>query len=238
MAQDSAVSSTKQKSSRKSVIQRINDWLVSKVTKNKKYASVSYRYLCKQIERDLKAQESEANVIAVTFVSSIKPATELCMFLGFSLASELGGRIILVETLMKQKEGSLQDKLACEPQQNGFLQLASRAANTDNLSSLITKTAVETIDFLPSGANENTSSLILQKDAIDDLFATLRNDYDYIVLLQDDIRLDTRYLAVSGMANINLLLVEENRSFMHDVQESKQRFAEREVENLRLVMTT
>lgn len=237
MSKESAAAPSNKKS-KKSFIQGLNDWLVSKVTKDKKYASVSYRYLCKSIETELRGHENNTKLLAVTFVDHISPATELSMFLGFSLASELEAKVLLIETLIKPKESSLQDKLSPSHCDNGFLQLVSSELGIDAIDTVITNTAIKGVDFLPSGASDKSSSTILKKDQLNQLIEKLSESYDYLVFLQDDIRSDTRYMMVSSAVHLNFLVLEENRSFLHDVKECEKRFKESELNNLRLIITT
>tara|TARA_Y100001001_G_C7934399_1_gene283246 strand:- start:245 stop:931 length:687 start_codon:yes stop_codon:yes gene_type:complete len=217
-------------------IEQFNSFLVHKLTGKPKYASVSYRYMCKSIQRELKHVDPErAKMLALSSMPTPVFAVNLALFLGFSLASELNAKVLLIDSVVRQSDDTLSDKLGLNSEK-GFFQLCTQA-DTDALS-LCQNTEVASVDVLPSGQFEFANAVILDHRLLDLQLAALSNHYDYLIFTQGDIREDTRYMAISERVDLNLLVVEENRSFMHDIDELHRLFRDSELDNLKLVMTT
>ncbi|TPV55454.1 hypothetical protein FJ444_17305 [Aestuariibacter sp. GS-14] len=217
-------------------IERLNSFLVHKLTGKPKYASVSYRYMCKSIQRELKhVSLDRAKMLALSGMPTPAFAVNLALFLGFSLASELNARVLLIDSVVRHPDDTLSDKLGLIGEK-GFFQLCTQS-EIEALS-LCKNTQVKSVDVLPSGQFEFASAVILDHGLLDQQISKLSQHYDYLIFTQGDIREDTRYMAISERVDLNLLVVEENRSFMHDIDELYRLFRDSELDNLKLVMTT
>jgi len=198
------------------------------------YPSLRYRYFCKLLEQDFKDKEG-AILIAISPICKRNAARDLLLFLGYSLSNELGARVLLVDTVFEDGKDSLSARLNAKSK-DGFLQLMS--SDSSSLDETIVKTAVKNVFFLPSGANEETVRLVMEPAKLAKACRELELFVDYVIFLQDDLRIDTRYINLSNLVDLNLLLVQENATLLSDIDECQKLYDDNNISAYKLLMTT
>ena len=192
-------------------------------------ASLSYRFLARQIHADLHHREGVVIVVS----SSVPPASsnEMVLLFSHALAEELSARSLVVDaTFGADGIGAALDH-SSEP---GFQELVYQ--NEHNAIDLIRPTARKDIAILPAGRTGLRRVTPVDANRIEAFYEQLRGRYDYIVVQQGPATDDTRYLGFAAAADLVLLLVEEAVTPVSDLDRSLEVFGNHQISNVRLVL--
>lgn len=213
---------------------KLYNFINKKILGKSSYPSLKYRYFCKLLEKDFQNRDG-ATLIAVSPICKRSAARDLLLFLGYSLSNELNARVLLVDTVFENGSDSLSARLNSKSR-DGFLQFIS--SDDRSLDDMIEKTAIKNVFFLPSGANEETVRLIMEPEKLAKACRELALFVDYVIFLQGDLRVDTRYISLSYLVDLNLLLVEENATLLSDIDECQKLYDDNNISDYKLLMTT
>ncbi|MEM7363052.1 MAG: hypothetical protein AAF525_03455 [Pseudomonadota bacterium] len=213
-------------------VQNVWERMKRRLLGQRRHASLSYRYFCKLLEREFSDME-RGTTLAISSLCREKQATNLILFLGYSLASELNARVLLVDTSLRG-EHSMSSLLGAD-QTGGYLQLISGDEVSDP-QQYIRATEVGGVSLLPSGLTGQSWRTIIDQKRLAGLLGDLSERFDFVIFQQGDISSDTRYMLLSEKADMNFCLVEENRTLMSDLDSCERLYRENQIEDLKLLL--
>ena len=209
--------------------------LINKILFRKpSYPSLRYRYFCKLLEKDF-VDTKGATLLAVSPICKPKFAINFALFLGYSLSNELNARVMLVDTNFSMSRNSLTARLNARNRE-GFFQLVQ--GESDSLVDKVLETSVKNVFLLPSGANKATVRSVIDHDRLAQICEEAKTMVDYVIFVQDDIRADTRYVSLSYLINMNLLLIQKNSTLLSDIDECQKLYQDNDINQYKLIMTS
>ena len=193
-------------------------------------ASKSYRYLSRQIALDL-ANITEGKLIIFSSATNISTSSEILLMLGHFLQDELASRILIIDATFR-KSGLT--KLLSLDDQCGFTNILSN--NDDGIDS-VTHTLKNNISFIAVGDLSKHHLPYASEGHIKSFLDKFKQQYDYTIIQQDDIRMDTRYLPFAKSADLVLLHLEERITPVAIFDEIKQVFLDHKISNVKYIVS-
>src|SRR5262249_49763588 len=148
-----------------------------------------------------------------------------------AMVAELGSRILVVD-------GSLGDAVvsallghACDAGLIDFIHDYDRS-----VMDLIKATARQNICILPAGRPRSGDLQPIEASRVVSLYTQVRNRFDYILVQQGPITLDTRYLVFAAKADLVLVLVEEGVTQLSELDRCLDTFSSHQIADVRLVL--
>ena len=129
-----------------------------------------------------------------------------------------GKRILLIDADMRK--GKLDKHLCCSGDQGLSGYLSGQAA----LSSIVLKTDLDGLDFIPKGIVPPNPSEILMHSRLAQLFATLENQYDLIIVDTPPLLAVTDAAIIGAYAGTTMLVTRFNETTLKELEITAQRF--------------
>ncbi len=221
-------------------MRQLAGWLRDLVTRfrvraqkgNPAIASLSYRYLARQIDSDLPVTEG-GRVIIFSSPAAMELSNEAMRMLAYFMCDELGCRILLIDGTFDE-EGI--GWALGHPAGPGFLDVLY---GTDRrVKDVVQPTSHANIWVMPAGRSPAAVLQPIAPGQISEPLAEARAAYDYVIIQQRSICDDSRYLVFAGKADLTLLLVEEGGTPVTDLERCMEVYRNHEITNVRLIMTT
>jgi Mrp family chromosome partitioning ATPase len=194
-------------------------------------ASRSYRYLARQLESDLPARDG-GHVVVLSGVCSAPVTVETALMLATALTDELNCTVLLIDEGLN--EGGLAERLGLG-ELTGWRDLLphpDRAA-----LHTVVHCGYPGLALLPAGAAADRKQPPASAERISALLDALRGSFDYLLLVQGPVTADSRHLVPATLADLVLLLVEENRTPLEALDACRQVFSDRGVDGVRLLLS-
>ncbi|MET0362499.1 MAG: hypothetical protein ABW048_12205, partial [Sphingobium sp.] len=153
---------------------------------------------------------------------------ETVLLLSAMMQDELGGRVLLIDATLR--DGGIGALLGAQGQP-GLSE--ARADDLQSLAALIRPLHRQSLFLLGAGLVPAASRAADMAGIV----STLAQDFDHIVIQQQAITADTRYLAMAGQADLVLLLAEEGRSRMAALTLCRDTFHANGIDNVGLILT-
>lgn len=198
----------------------------------RKPASRSYRYLARQLESDLPVREG-GHVIVLSGACAAPVTVETALMLATALTDELNCTVLLIDEGLN--EGGLAERLGLG-QLSGWRDLMEhpdRAAIHQ-----VVHCGHPGLALLPAGQAGSERRPPASAERIGALLHGLRDSFDYILLVQGPVTADSRHLVPALLAELVLLLVEENETRFEALDACRQVFRDRGVEDVRLLLSS
>jgi Mrp family chromosome partitioning ATPase len=193
-------------------------------------AALSYRFLARQIDVDLPHTEAGRTIL----ISSSVPqgsSNEAVLMFAHAMVAELGSQILVVDgTLGDDAVGDLLGH-AGEVGLIDFIHGRDRS-----VADLIKPTTRQNICVLPAGRPRSGDLQPMEAARVVALYTELRNRFDYILVQQGPIILDTRYLVFAAKADLVLVLVEEGVTHLSELDRCLDTFSSHQIAEVRLVL--
>ena len=216
---------------------RLKNWLEDQLhlrqPKDKtQNASLSYRFLARQIKADLQHKEG-GKVILVSSPLPLDLNNESMMMLSCFIGDELGCRLLMVDATLR--EGGVGTALGHE----GAPGMLDVMYGSDyRLRDVILSTVRRDISLIPMGRPSKNHRASLTPSRLAEFFAEARREFDYVLVQQAAVSDDTRYLLFVGEADLTLILVAEGNTLVDELGKCMAVFRDHEVSNVRVVLTT
>ncbi len=195
-------------------------------------ATRSYRYMSRLLERELKGHERGVNLV---FSSPDDEAvtSDAVLMLGFCLQSELGCRVLIIDTTLKRGVDSISKRFGIE-ESTGYAEML--AADKKSLSETVQSSGRVGVDLLARGCLDTLGLAALERESIRAFLDMVASAYDYILIQQGGALTDTRYLLVNALADVVFLVAEENKTMMNAIDDDQRLLADNGVENVRILL--
>jgi tyrosine-protein kinase Etk/Wzc len=118
------------------------------------------------------------------------------------------------------RKGKLDKHLCCSGDQGLSGYLSGQAA----LSSIVLKTDLDGLDFIPKGIVPPNPSEILMHSRLAQLFATLENQYDLIIVDTPPLLAVTDAAIIGAYAGTTMLVTRFNETTLKELEITAQRF--------------
>lgn len=193
-------------------------------------ASRSYRYLAQQLMVDFPPSD-RAPIILVS--AACTPATEVSatMLLAAMMQDEMGGRLLIVDATLR--EGGIGDALG-HADAPGFLDLL--ADSVQDPLDLARPSGREHIWVIPAGRAGSRAPHGPDAAHISQIFDAWARVYEHVIVVQQAITTDTRYLPIARAATVVLMMVEEAESRMADITRCTEALSAHGVADVRIVL--
>jgi hypothetical protein len=196
-------------------------------------ASRAYRYMARLIHLEFGA---DANGVCLAFTSpdSDQASTDALLMLAYCLHSELDSRVLIVDARLKDQAEGVTGRLGLL-HAPGFAELLLERA--PELKDLIQSSALEGVDVLPAGDPGGGRATPMDREKLQQLLALARDSYDHVLMQVGSPARDTRALMTAAEAKVVFLLVEENQTFMKNLDECRKILLSNGLEDIRVVVT-
>ncbi len=196
-----------------------------------KPASRSYRYLARQLEGDLPARQ-DGHVIVLSGACAAPVTVETALMLATALADELACTVLLIDEGLN--EGGLAERL-------GLGQLAGwrdllRHPDRAALHCVV-HCGHPGLALLPAGEAPVEKRPPASAERIGGLFDELRGSFDYILLVQGPVTADSRHLVPAALAELVLLIAEENETRFEMLDACRRAFDDHGIGDVRLLLS-
>ncbi|HEY1384572.1 MAG TPA: hypothetical protein VGF43_13200 [Dongiaceae bacterium] len=193
-------------------------------------AVLSYRFLARQIDVDLPHTGGGRTILISSSVPQASSNEAVLMF-AHAMVAELGSQILVVD-------GTLGDAAVGD-----LLGHAGDAGLIDfihdhdrSVADLIKPTSRRNICILPAGRPRSGDLQPMEAARVVSLYTQARNRFDYILIQQGPIILDTRYLIFAAKADLVLVLVEEGVTHLSELDRCLDTFSSHQIADVRLVL--
>ena len=196
----------------------------------RKPASISYRYLSRQLAARFTSNE-RAPCIVFSSADSLETSCDVVMMIAHYLHDELEARVLLVDGSLTS--GGVSDRLGYADKA-GLIDYFCESG--DNLDGHFQPTANPGVFVLPAGRVPNKGRPVVRTGAVKSLLDDLSARFDYILIQQGSITLDTRYMVFAQQADYVLLYTEEGGTLVSEYEASQKIFRDYNIENIGFVM--
>ena len=189
------------------------DRLRGVVLRNPEPASRSYRYMARLIELEFQHQE-RGLCIGVSSPDGNRYSTEAMLMLAYCLQSELGSRVLVVDSRPVTGPEGITERLGLG-ETPGFVDALKMGPGA--IADSAVPSAISGVDVMPNGSQALANTF----QGRDDLAAFVRGcaeRYDHVLLQVGPVVKDTRNVLVATAADVVLLIARENKSMMADLK--------------------
>lgn len=195
-------------------------------------ASLSFRHMSRLIDLEFDRRERGA-CLAFASPDSDDAGAGALLMLAYCLRSELQGRVLLVDSRLKDKSGGITGRLGLA-HQPGFAEIVRDGFG--GREDLVHATAVAGVDVLPAG-DPAGRAIPLDRDNLRGLLAAARSRYDHVLVQVASPLRDTRAVMTALEADAVFLLAEENRTFVKTLDECRKVLVDNGAGDVRVVVT-
>jgi succinoglycan biosynthesis transport protein ExoP len=198
--------------------------------RQRSHASTGFRFLAQRIGADYPPNESGR---LITLSSLVDPdvACDTTLMLAWYIVEELRRDVLVIDGGFADSAFSRRLGFEDGP---GLTELLRGKAELDD----VLQSARDRVWILPAGTHPPGVAANFPAERISEVLNQARERFAYVLLEHGPIRSDTRYLAFAAEADLVLLLAEEGRTRMSDIEESQSLFGEHRITDVRLLLAT
>lgn len=207
------------------------DWirhLTDDITRRKP-ASISYRYLARELSERFAGYESTPRIV-FSCADSLEASSEVLILVAHFLQDEIGGKVLLVDQTFRS--GGVSDRFGYTGEA-GLAECLFESGHS--VTNYIKTTADPGVFVLPAGRVTGQGNRLLNTQSAMSLLDEL-NQFDYVLMQQGSITMDTRYLDFAQLADLVLLCVEEGKTLVSEFEACQKIFRDYKVQELGLIM--
>lgn len=205
---------------------------VLKRSTNPVVASKSYRYLARQVALDLAEIESGKSIV-FSSVTDINTNSEILLMFSHFLQDELTSRVLIIDATFKT---SGLTRLLNLKECPGIIDVLSNEGDNRSIDSVI-HPLKENIAFIAAGNVTKQKLPYISIKQIKPLIDKLKQEYEYVIIQQDNIRLDTRYLPFAKSADLVLLHIEERNTPISSFDSAKELFFDHQITKVKYILS-
>jgi len=200
--------------------------------KNPAFASKSYRFLARQIALDM-SDHDQGKLIVFSSATDMDTSSEILLMFAHFLKDELVSKVLIVDATLN--DTGLTNLLGMT-ERPGIIDVASVGDSFENIDGITVRLG-ENISFLATGTVPKQRLPYLTESQADALIEELKEDYDYVIVQQDNICSDTRYHPIAQRADLVLLHLEEQATSLTSFDEIKEVFMNYNISNVKYIMS-
>jgi len=202
--------------------------LIARLT-YRRYASISYRYLARDLYDQFAEHEGTPRIV-FSCADSLQACSETLILIAHYLQEEVGGNVLLIDQTFKA--GGVSDRFGY----NGAAGLADCLFESGHLAEeYVQSTADPGVFIMPAGSATGQGTGPLKADSVRALLEKF-DHFDYVFMQQGSITMDTRYLEFARAADLVLLVVEEGKTAVAEFEECQNLFRDYQVKEMGVVM--
>ncbi len=171
----------------------------------KKYASISYRYLARELA-DRFAHHTGAPRIVFSCLDSLEASTDVLLMIAHFIQDETGGQVLLVDHSLRN--GGVSSRFG-HSSAAGFSECLYESGHS--VQDYFKSTDHPGVFVLPAGKIFGRGLCSFESQSVTALLNEF-NQFDYVLIQQGSITTDTRYLDFARLADLVLLVVEEGNT--------------------------
>jgi len=199
-------------------------------SKGREPATRSFRYLARLIEADFQHKENGTSIV-LTSPEQLQFTTDALLMLGFSLQKELDGKVLIIDSTLR--DDGISTRLG-NKNHPGFIELLEN--NPSQLDRYTVETALSNIKLLPSGKLSDNPTFNVNRGKLKQLLEVSIEKYDYVLMEQGSILKDTRYLMANEFVDVSFILVRENSTLLSSHDDFKKLFNNYQISNFRVIL--
>ena len=192
--------------------------------------ALTYEFLVHQLDKDL-AADGATKIVLISPTAPPQAGNDATLMLSQALASELGARVVMVDGVFGSSAISSDLGLYNRP---GFADWLYE--EEDDLEACILTAGHHRLSILPAGYPREDRPRAVSVERINELFAWLLARYDYVVLQQGPLASDPRYLAFAAKAGAVLILAEEDRTPVAELESCLSIFRSHQISKIHLIL--
>ena len=196
----------------------------------RKPASVSYRYLARQLAARFEASGRNPCIV-FSSADSLEASCDVLMMTAYFLHDELGARVLLVDGSLT--DGGVSDRFGYAGEA-GLIDYFCESGDT--LNDCFKPTANPGVYVLPAGKMPNQGRPAVRSQSVQVLLDNLSEQFDYVLIQQGLVTLDTRYMVFAQLADLVLLYTEEGGTLVNEYEACQKIFRDYQIQNVGLVM--
>ena len=205
---------------------------ILKLFRKPQLPSVRYRYLARQIAMELVDVE-RARVLLFSSCESFEDSNDIVLMFAHFLHDELESRVLVIDGTFRKEAVSSRLELSDRP---GFIDLLTGSEAT--LEDLVVQTGSPGVMLLPVGQREEDRRYgAISRDAIVALLEQTHEQFDYVLIQQGPIVLDSRYMLFTRFSDLVLWHIGEGSTRQEAYEECHRTFRDHGVENTRLILS-
>ena len=202
---------------------------IDTVTRTKP-ASISYRYLARHIAVRFEDNE-RTKCIVFSSADWLTVSNDVLLMVAYFLHTELNTRVLLVDGSFR--DDGVSDRFGFT-QEAGLSECLYESGHT--LSHYIKPTANPGVFVLPAGKLSDQAKHPVEAQSFLSRLEKL-NQFDYVLIQQGPIVLDTRYLTFAQSADLVLLYVREGSTLVSELKECQKIFRDYKIQNVGLIIS-
>lgn len=200
--------------------------------KNPVVASKSYRYLARQVAQDLAPIEGGKSIV-FSAATSMAVNSEILLMFSHYLQDELVSTVLIIDATFRNSGLTRVFKFEERP---GLIDLLSDDEGFLNTDS-VTQSIKPNISFIGVGNLRDQNLTYVSETQVQALVDQLTKQYDYVILQQNYIQEDTRYLPFAKSADLVLLHMEERRTPIAKFEEARDIFLDHRISNVKYILS-
>lgn len=114
--------------------------------------------------------------------------------------------------------------------------LSNYLIHKTSIEEIIQSTHIENLDMIGSGAIPPNPAELLESSKLDDLFAELRTQYDYIIVDAPPVGLVTDYYILSNHVDVTIYVVRQGYSEVQFVKDLEKAYQEKRLKNVSVIL--
>ncbi len=195
-------------------------------------ASKSYRYLARQVALNMTETEG-GKLIVFSSATNMDINNEILLMFSHFLKDELASNVLVIDGTFGS---SGLTRLLGLDEYAGFIDVLTNECDIANIES-VTQSLKDNIWFIPVGAISKLQLPYVPEIQVKCLIDKLKIKYDYVILQQDNISMDTRYLPFAKSAELILLHLEEQKTLITSFDEIRDVFMEHQITNVKYILS-
>lgn len=199
---------------------------------NSAVASKSYRYLSRQVTLDL-AHVEGGKLLVFSSATNMDVNSEVLLMFSHFLQDELLSNVLIIDATLRN---SGLTKLLALKDQAGLIDVLSNSGEFCNPES-VCHPLRENVSFIAAGVVPKRNLPYTSEVQIKELLDDFRQKFDYVILQQDNICLDTRYLPYAKLADLVLLHLHERNTPLSEFDEISDVLRDHQITNVKYVLS-
>jgi Mrp family chromosome partitioning ATPase len=200
---------------------------------NPVFPSASYRYLARKIALDMNTSET-GNSIVFSSASDMTKSSEVLLMFSHFLQDELSSSVLIIDATFRNN--GLTRLLGLEDRPGIIDVLVPGDSSTPDFES-VTHQLNGNVSFISAGVAQQRRVPYVSEEQVQTFIDKFKAEYDYVILQQDDIQIDTRYLPYAKSADLVLLHLEERTTAIESFDQKMEIFANHNITNVKHILS-
>lgn len=194
-------------------------------------ASKTYRFLARQMVADL-AEVQGTPKIVFSSTGDLELNSEVLLMLAYFLQDEYDCNVLLIDGTFRS--GGISDHLGI----NNPVGFADYLCGENwKPNPLIAATANKNVFVMPSGSTPLAGPQHLEPEFLESRLSTAGRGFNYLIVQQDCILNDSRYLALNEISDLVLLHAVERETRLHELEACQKLYDDHMIHGVRLILS-